>query len=109
MTNFGEPGHLLSTGVRGKKCLVPSSTTIVSEDHDVHHVGSLTPSVYLECDVPSAPTSSFLRGQVHVFLNDTVFEPSSPMRHAAATVKLIRDQENHCQIQRWWNGPKKYR
>ena len=56
---FGEPGHLLSTGVRGRKSLVPTSSILSAEDHDVHHKGSLTPSVYLDCSVPENAKSSF--------------------------------------------------
>ena len=33
--DFGEPGHVLSSGVRGKKSIAPSNTTLVSLDHDV--------------------------------------------------------------------------
>ena len=80
---FGEPGHVISTGVRGKKTLAPVTTTIASEDHDVRKKGSLTPSVYLLCDIPFEISKSFCRGQVTVFVNDTTFEASSPMRHAA--------------------------
>lgn len=40
---FGEPGHLISTGVRGKSSLVPSTTTLVAEDHDVNKRARLLP------------------------------------------------------------------
>ena len=43
-----EPGHVLSAGVRGRKSLCPSTSTIVAEGHDMHKKGSLTLSVYLQ-------------------------------------------------------------
>lgn len=45
---FVEPGHVLSAGVRGRKSLCPSTSTIVAEGHDMHKKGSLTLSVYLQ-------------------------------------------------------------
>lgn len=84
--SFGEPGVVLSTGVRGKETLVPSSTTLAACDHDVHKKGSLTPSVILKCDVPSDNKQSFYRGQVITFVNDSTFESSTPFRHAASLV-----------------------
>ena len=49
---IGEPDVPLSTGVRGKKVLALTNTTLAATDHDLHHKGSLTPSVYMQCDVP---------------------------------------------------------
>jgi hypothetical protein len=69
---------------------VPASITVVAEDHDVHHKGLLTPSVYLECDVPFSVDKSFCTGQVTVVVNDNVLQPSSPIRHAAAMVAMLR-------------------
>ena len=86
----GEPGCTISTGVRGKKCIAPTNTTVAALDHDVHHKGSLTPSVYLQCAVPEDVNSSFYRGSVRVVLNDAVFQASSPFRHAASLVKQLR-------------------
>ena len=54
---FGEPGHLLSTGVRGQKSLVPTDITLVAEDHDVHKKGSLTPSKWQFSQRPSLCSS----------------------------------------------------
>ncbi|XP_052793028.1 uncharacterized protein LOC128226946 [Mya arenaria] len=61
---FGNPGALLSTGVRGKKTIVPVTSTLSALDHDMQSSGSLTPSVYLDCQIPDSPVSSFVRGQV---------------------------------------------
>ncbi|XP_052813249.1 uncharacterized protein LOC128240590 [Mya arenaria] len=90
---FGNPGALLSTGVRGKKTIVPVTSTLSALDHDMQSSGSLTPSVYLDCQIPDSPVSSFVRGQVTVIVNDSVFKASSPMRHAAAIVKLLTMNE----------------
>jgi hypothetical protein len=48
---FGEPGLAVSTGVRGKASIVPTSTTLTAMDHDMT-MGSLTPSVTLNCTIP---------------------------------------------------------
>ena len=64
---YGEPGHMLSTGVWGKKSLAPVTTTLEVEDHDMNHKGSLTPSVYLRCDVPKGHDKSFCQGQVILY------------------------------------------
>jgi hypothetical protein len=87
---LGEPDVMLSTGVRGKLSLAPSQTTLVAADHDVHHKGSLTPSVLLDCDVPETVNASFVRGQVTVYVNDSVFEPANLFRHAAQLVKVVK-------------------
>lgn len=94
--NFGEPGHILSTGVSGKASLAPTQTTLSAEDHDVHHKGSFTPSVYLNWKVPQDASKSFCRGEVTVILNDSVLQKSCPFRHAASMIRLLqqKDQRN---------------
>ena len=90
---LGEPGTVLSTGARSKKTLAPTSTTIAALDHDVNHKGSLTPSVYLRCDIPDEPSRSFCRGTVTTVINDSIFQSSSPMRHAVTIVKEVKKLE----------------
>ena len=58
----------------------------------MHHKGSLTPSVYLHCDIPCDPKKSFVRGQITTVVNDAVFETSNPFRHAAVLTKLLKDK-----------------
>lgn len=89
---IGEPGNLVSTGVRGKQTIIPTFSTLSALDHDMTK-SSLTPSVFLDCDLPHKVDSSFVRGQVTNIINDSVFEQSSPFRHAAAIVKLLRPKE----------------
>ena len=57
--DIGEPGALVSTGVRGKKTLAPSGTQLSALDHDVQSKSSLTPSVTMICDIPDDINSSF--------------------------------------------------
>ena len=90
--SFSEPGHVLSTGVRGKQSIAPGGTILSAEDHDVHHKGLLTPSVYLQSTVPFSADKSFCRGKVTVIVNDNVLQPSSPMRHAAALMTMLRSR-----------------
>ena len=40
---IGEPGFAVSTGVRGKKTIAPTDTTLVAADHDMTKA-SVTPS-----------------------------------------------------------------
>lgn len=87
---FGEPGHVLSTGVRGRSSLAPTTTTYVAEDHDLHHKGSLTPSVYFQSKIPPSVKTSFYTGQIHVSVNDSILQQSTPLRHGAAIVHLLR-------------------
>ena len=70
--------------------MAPSQTTVSALDHDVHHKDSLTPSVYLQCDIPQDSSSSFVRGVVTTILNDSIFQTSNPFRHAVAMIKEIK-------------------
>lgn len=90
---YGEPGGPLSTGVRGKKSIAPTTSTLGATDHDLHHKGSLTPSVYLQCQVPDDVSKSFVRGQVRVHVNDSILQMSNPLRHTAALLKHVRQSE----------------
>lgn len=91
--SVGEPGSPVSTGVRGKKSIVPSSTTLVALDHDMTKA-SLTPSVILQCRVPDSIENSFVQGKVTVSVNDSVFQSSSPFRHAVSIIKVLEQEEN---------------
>ena len=85
---IGEPGHVISTGVRGKKSIAPTSTTYAALDHDMQSKGSITPSVTLKCRVPDNASESFVRGKVLVNVNDSIFEASNPFRHAVQLCKV---------------------
>ena len=90
---FGEPGSSVSTGVRGKTSIVPSSTTLVALDHDMTKA-SLTPSVVLDCKIPEKPEKSFVNGQVVTAVNDSVFQMSTPFRHAVMITNYLKSKDN---------------
>ena len=75
--------------MRGKKTIAPVESTLVAADHDMN-VASLTPSVYLFCDTPDSVEKSFVRGKVNVVINDSVFQQSSPFRHAVAIANALK-------------------
>ena len=83
----GEPGASVSTGVRGKTSIVPTDTTLVALDHDMVKA-SLTPSVVLKCKIPDKIDKSFVNGTVTTCVNDSVFQSSSPFRHAVMLAKV---------------------
>jgi hypothetical protein len=85
---IGEPGFAVSTGVRGKRTIAPTSTTLESGDHDMVK-SSLTPSVILQVAIPENVDCSFVKGQVAVTINDSVFEQSNPFRHATSLSKFL--------------------
>ena len=87
--NYGEPGLAISTGVRGKKAIVPVNHVLGALDHDVNSKGSLTPSVYLNVDIPPDEDQSFYSGNVTILLKDDVYQSSSAFRHAAEMKNLL--------------------
>lgn len=87
---IGEPTTPISTGVRPHKTLVPLNTVLAATDHDFHVAGAI-PSVLFHVNIPSDPRDSFHRGKIHVTVKDKVFQPSSPMRHAAENSKILRE------------------
>ena len=89
----GEPDAPVSTGVRGRETIAPVTTTVSALDHDMTK-STLTPSVILQVSMKPenpSPDDSFVREKVSVSLNDSVFQPSSPFRHAAMLAKLMRN------------------
>lgn len=91
--DFGEPGQYTSSGVRGKKSIVPMNSTLSCLDHDVQSKGSLTPSVILEVAVPRQYEDSFYRGQVYVTFKDSIFQPSTPFRHVVELQHILEAKE----------------
>ncbi len=49
-------------------------------DHDIHS-SSLTPSVFLDVDLPEDVNDSFVQGHVSVTLKDSVFQGSTAFRY----------------------------
>lgn len=91
--DYGEPGIHISSGVRGRKSIVPLNSVLSSLDHDVSSKGSLTPSVVLNVDIPNDISESFYRGQVSLTIKDSIFEASSPFRHVAELGKILEQDE----------------
>ena len=86
----GDPELPVSTGVRGKKSIVPVATVLSAADHDMNKA-NLTPSVILKCEIPDSVEKSFGRGQAVTCVNDSVFQPSDSFRHAAMLVKFVKN------------------
>ncbi|CAG2208657.1 unnamed protein product [Mytilus edulis] len=99
----GEPGFAISSGVRGRVTIAPTNTTLVAGDHDMNKV-SLTPSVTLNASIPRTVQESFVRGDVLVTVNDSIFQASNPFRHAASLVKTMSDKENPNIIMQYTDG-----
>lgn len=87
--DFGEPGQLLSTGVRNRKSLAPMNLNLGALDHDMNSKGSVTPSVTLIVNLPADPSESFYRGDVHITLKDSVFQPSTSFRTVLELEKVL--------------------
>ena len=87
--DFGEPGLALSSGVRGKKSIVPTTSTLAALDHDVSQKGSITPTVTMMCDIPQDISQSFYSGKVAACLKDSVFQPSDSFRTILELIKSI--------------------
>lgn len=87
--DFGEPSLALSSGVRGKKAIVPLNSMLSCLVHDCQSKGSLTPSVCLDVDIPDANDESFYRGKVTLGMKDSVFQSSNPFRHAVELQHIL--------------------
>ena len=62
-------------------------------DHDFTKFG-MVPSVILVNNLPEEISESWYRGQVFVSPKDTVFEPSSPLRHACELYNVLQSLSN---------------
>ena len=87
-------GIPVSTGVRNKKTLAPVEGEISAADHDFTKL-SLTPSVTLFINIPNNITESFYDGKVYVCYKDTVYQPSSALRHSTEFFNLISRQHRN--------------
>ena len=72
--DIGEPRQNVSTGVRGKKSLIPVGSQFSAMYHDVMSKGSITPSVCLNVDLPEEKDGSFYRGEVTVTYTNSVIQ-----------------------------------
>lgn len=90
----GEAGEPVSTGVRGRHSIVPSTSQLAALDHDMTSKGSITSTVYMQPNVPSQPEGSWYSGKVKIVVQDsscTTSSKSTANRNAAATVRLAQE------------------
>src|SRR5581483_4845149 len=80
-----------STGVRNKATLAFSNMELISCDHDFTKL-SITPSVSLLCNISKDISESFYQGQVYVSYKDSVFQPSSALRHSTKWLKCLHEK-----------------
>lgn len=59
-------------------------------DHDFSR-SSLTPSVTFKVNIPLSSDLSWYKGTVHVGVKDSVFQPSSPSRHAIELESIMEE------------------
>jgi len=86
--NVGKPGVPVAAAERGGRVLVSLSDTFEVCDHDFTKF-SLIPSVTLVVDIPSTMEGSWYDGQVYVGFKDSIYEPSSCLRHSAELQNLL--------------------
>ena len=67
---------------------------MAASDHDFTKL-SLTPSVTFFISIPNDISGSFYDGQVFVSYKDTVFEPSTAIRHSAEFLDALNIQYRH--------------
>lgn len=88
----GEPGDALAATERNKSVLAVSAKAAVASMHDFAKF-KINPTAMLLLmleDIPDTADESFYRGHVSVGVKDAVFQPSTPMRHAAEMLKVLR-------------------
>ncbi|XP_033749002.1 uncharacterized protein LOC117333692 [Pecten maximus] len=90
--DLGEPGQHVTTGVRGKKSIVPAASQLSALDHDISSKGSITPSVCLNVAIPEERDGSFYTGSVTVTYKDAIFQASSPFRHVAEMQTMLQSR-----------------
>ena len=75
----------MAAAERGKEVIVSLNEVFVVADHDF----TLTPSVIQHVALPEQFEGSWYSGKVLVGLKDSVFETSSPIRHAAELYSIL--------------------
>ncbi|XP_019864157.1 PREDICTED: uncharacterized protein LOC109593572, partial [Amphimedon queenslandica] len=90
----GEPGFPVASAERGRRVAVRADENFVVGDHDFKKFG-LIPSVTFIIKIPDEICGSWYDGKVYVGLKDSVFEPSSPIRHMTELYQTILKTETH--------------
>jgi hypothetical protein len=88
--SFGPPGFPLASVERGRRCLVGTTESNEAGDHDFGSM-SMTPSVLLDVDIPESDECSFYSGKATCFVKDSIFEPSTPIRHACEMLLYLEE------------------
>ena len=86
---IGEPDFPVASAERGRRVPVRANQSFQAGDHDFTKFG-IVPSVALVIDIPEEISGSWYAGDVFVILKDSVFEPSSPLRHACELYHIIK-------------------
>ena len=86
-TSENHPSYFIRCPCENVYC---SNSVLSALDHDVQQKGSLTPSVCLLVDIPEQVEDTFFRGQVFVTLKDSIYQHSSPWRHATELMENLR-------------------
>lgn len=89
---LGEPGMPVSTAVRARATLTPTSTESNALDHDVNTKGKLTPTIMLMPEIPQDFEDSWYQGSTTVVLHDSILEPSNAIRNAALMIREYRQR-----------------
>ena len=84
----GEPEVPVAAVERGRQVLVSKNERMVVADHDFTKF-SLIPSVIFQVNIPEEISETWYTGQVYIGFKDAVFEPSSPIRHAAELYSVL--------------------
>ncbi|RGB39303.1 hypothetical protein C1646_754740 [Rhizophagus diaphanus] len=84
----------VSIGVRNRHSMVAQDSILAAADHNFTKL-SLTPSVTFFISFPNDISGSFYDGQVFVSYKDTIFEPSSAIRHSAEFLNALNIQYEH--------------
>ena len=85
---MGEPNFPVAAAERGKQVFVSLQDQFCVGDHDFTKFGLIS-SVALEVNIPDTVEGSWYNGNVYIGLKDSVFKPSSPLRHATELCSLL--------------------
>ena len=94
---ISEPGNPEAATSHMRKALTTASTELEATNHN-YHVGNLTPSLNLICDIPQEASDSFYSGQIYVGLKNSIFQTSDPFRHAVELIDVLRNNYQDYQI-----------
>ena len=86
---IGELSCPVAAAERGRRVSVRAGEFLTVADHDFTKFGMVS-SVILLNDIPEEISGSWYHGQVYVSVKDTVFEPSSPLRHACELYNVLQ-------------------